>query len=314
MSFSSCDRLHEDLQPCPQGLRLRFIYEVNMDEGNAFKHVDYLTVLFYDSEGKYVSQAINNTDDMKDENWRMTVDLEPGDYTLIAYGGLECPESSFSFTAQPSTISMEQLQVELKPECLTDPELRQLHDLYYGRLNVTVEQTDMEYREYTVEMMKDTNNLRVLMQQVDGSKIDEADFEFKVVDDNTLMGWDNEVIPTRSVDYYSWTRGNVSPGELPDGNAASVAFAEMSFPRLVTYDSPRLVITRKSDGHNVVNVSLIPYLLLMKSAANPMTDQQFLDSESRWNLFFFLQHGTWIYLDIVVDDWKVRINNTEFGL
>ncbi|MDE6290754.1 MAG: FimB/Mfa2 family fimbrial subunit, partial [Muribaculaceae bacterium] len=202
LSFSSCDRIHEDLQPCPQGVRLRFVYDFNMEFANAFpSQVDCLTVLFYDSEGKYVTTRGNiPASDLKDENWRMTVDLNPGSYTIIAYGGMECQESSFSFTSDPSTILRDQLQVELKPECLTVPDKRHLHDLFYGNLEVSVEQSDLEYRDYTLYMKKDTNNLRVMLQQVDGTPIDEADFDFKVVDDNTLMGWDNEVIPTRSVD------------------------------------------------------------------------------------------------------------------
>ena len=52
LSFSSCDRIHEDLQPCPQGLRIRFIYDYNMEFANGFmKQVDCLTVLFYDQNG-----------------------------------------------------------------------------------------------------------------------------------------------------------------------------------------------------------------------------------------------------------------------
>ncbi|MDE7347139.1 MAG: FimB/Mfa2 family fimbrial subunit [Muribaculaceae bacterium] len=316
LSFSSCDRLHEDLQPCPQGVRLRFVYNYNMEFANAFpSQVDCLTVLFYDSDGNYVTTKTNMTaSDLSDENWRMTVDLAPGNYSIIAYGGMECTESSFSFTAQPSTIRMDQLQVELNPECLTDPDERHLHDLFYGNLEVTVEQSDTEYKDYTLYMMKDTNNLRVLLQQVDGTPIDEADFDFKVVDDNTLMAWNNAVVKTRSVDYLTWARGNESPGELPDnGKEATVAWAEMSFPRLVTTNSPRLVITRKEDGHNVVDIPLNNYLLLMKGQtyAN-MPDQEFLDRKSRWNLFFFLRGGTWLSVEIVVDDWTVRINNTEF--
>ena len=163
-------------------------------------------------------------------------------------------------------------------------------------------------------MKKDTNNLRVMLQQVDGTPIDEADFDFKVVDDNTLMGWDNEVIPTRSVDYLPWAHGNASPGELPeDGGKATVAWAEMSFPRLVTYNSPKLVITRKADGYKIVDIPLNNYLLLMKSEAYAdMKPQDFLDRESRWKMLFFLQGGIWLQTQIEINDWIVRINNTEF--
>ena len=316
LSFSFCDRLHEDLQPCPQGVRLRFVYDYNMEFANAFpSQVDCLTVLFYDKEGKYVTTRTNTeSSELSDEEWRMTVDLKPGSYSVIAYGGMECSESSFSFTSAPSAIAMDALQVELKPTCLTRPAGTELHPLFYGNLEVSVEQTDLEYRDYTLYMMKDTNNLRVMLQQVDGSAIDEADFDFKVVDDNTLMAWNNNVIPTQTVEYFPWTRGNASPGELPDdGGAATVAWAEMSFPRLVTTNSPHLVITRKVDGYKVVDIPLNNYLLLMKSEAYAsMPAQEFLDRESRWKMLFFLQGGRWLDTVIEINDWIVRINNTSF--
>ncbi len=317
LSFSSCDRLHEDLQPCPQGVRLRFVYDYNMEFANAFpSQVDCLTVLFYDSNGNYVTTRTNSTSELADENYRMIVDLAPGTYNVIAYGGLECEQSSFSFTSSPSSIRMDQLQVELNMTSLTQPIGTYLHPLFYGRQEVTIEQSDMEYNESTVYMMKDTNNLRVMLQQVDGTRIDEADFDFKVVDDNILMAWNNDVIPTRTVEYLPWARGNASPGELPDdGGEATVAFAEMSFPRLVTTNSPRLVITRKSDGHKVIDIPLNNYLLLMKSEAYAsMPAQEFLDRESRWKMLFFLQGGIWLNTVIEINDWVVRINNTEFGL
>ncbi len=315
MTLGSCDRIHEDLQPCPQGVRLRFVYNYNMEFANAFpSQVDCLTVLFYNEQGQYVTTRTNMTEaDLSDENWRMTVDLNPGTYTIVAYGGLECQQSSFSFTAQPSTIGLQQLEVELKPTCLTAPVGTYLHPLFYGRADVSVEQSDMEYRDYTVYMMKDTNNLRVMLQQVDGNPINEADFDFKVVDDNTLMAWDNAVIPTQSVEYVPWTRGNASPGQLEDGRDASVAWAEMSFPRLVTSNSPRLVITRKEDGNNVVDIPLNNYLLLMKSEVySSMPAQEFLDRESRWKMLFFLQNGIWLQTVIEINDWIVRLNDTEF--
>ena len=83
----SCNRLHENLEPCPQGLRIRFIYDWNMEFANAFySQVDCLTVLFYDEQGNYVETRTNTTSDLADENWRMVVDLKPGKYHILAYG------------------------------------------------------------------------------------------------------------------------------------------------------------------------------------------------------------------------------------
>ncbi|MDE6480957.1 MAG: FimB/Mfa2 family fimbrial subunit [Muribaculaceae bacterium] len=311
LSFSSCDRIHEDLQPCPQGLRIRFIYDYNMEFANAFySQVDCLTVLFYDEAGNYVTTQTNtNHSDLSDENWRMTVDLDPGQYTILAYGGMECPEASFSFVTPPETTSLRDIEVSLDPDKIST----ELHPLFYGRLDASVEENALEYKEVTVEMMKDTNNLRVLLQQVNGEPVDNADYDFRVIDNNTLFAWNNDILPVPTVNYLPWTRGNASPGELPDGSDASVAWAEISFSRLITASSPRLQITHIESGKKVVDIPLNNYLLLLKSQSfASMGNQEFLDRESRWNMIFFLGEGQyWISTMISIQDWNVRINNAD---
>ena len=54
-ALTSCESLYEDLDPCPQGVRLRFIYDYNMDWANAFpSQVDCLTLHVYDEAGNFV--------------------------------------------------------------------------------------------------------------------------------------------------------------------------------------------------------------------------------------------------------------------
>lgn len=308
----SCDRLHEDLEPCPQGLRIRFIYDWNMEFANAFySQVDCLTVLFYDEHGNYVATKTNTSSDLADENWRMVVDLEPGKYHILAYGGMADSNASFEFVTNPESTRYNDIKVRLKPGCITDPVGTELHHLFYGSLDTEVEKNSMEYREVTVPMMKDTNNLRLLLQQIEDKPIDNKDFDFVITDNNTLFAWDNDLIPVPTVTYYPWDRGNASPGELPDGSDASVAWAEFSFSRLTTGTSPRLIITEKETGKKVVDIPLNNYLLLLKSSAfKTMGSQEFLDRESQWNLIFFLdEDANWVSVTISVKDWTVRINN-----
>lgn len=312
LTFSSCDRLQEDLDPCPQGLSLRFVYDYNMEFANAFpSQVDCLTVLVYNGEGNYVKTMTESSEKLADENWRMTVDLAPGNYHILAYGGMECRNASFSFVSDPADTKLENVEVTLDAVNITSPIGRNLHPLFYGDLSIGVEATDTHYREATVKMMKDTNNLRIMLQQVGGEAIDNEDFDFVITDDNTLFAYDNAVISTRQVDYRPWTRGNASPGDLPDGESASVAYAEISFPRLVTYNAPRLVISHKEDGRKVVDIPLNNYLLLLKSEQfASMGAQEFLDRESRWSMLFFLsENNEWIRTQIVINDWIVRIND-----
>lgn len=313
-AVGSCEKIYDDLEPCPQGVRLRFIYDYNMEFANAFPNqVDCLTVLFYDNEGNYVATRTNAGADLKDENYRMVVDLAPGSYRILVYGGMECQESSFHFVTPPSATRYRDVQVELNSDCLTFPVGTELHPLFYGRLNVEVGAEDKNYREYTVPMMKDTNDVRLILQQIDGDPLEADDFDFVITDRNTLFAYNNDLIPQPDVHYQPWARGNSQVGELPAGGISQVCWAEISISRLVTGFEPNLTITRRSDGYKIVDIPLNNYLLLLKSQhfAN-MKAQEFLDRQSRWNMIFFLDRNhEWLKTQIVVNDWVVRLNSID---
>ena len=318
VAFSSCDSaIYEDLDPCPQGLVIRFVYDYNMEFANAFpSQVDCLTVLFYDSDGRYV--ATRTVDDralLSDENWRMTVDLPAGTYSIVAYGGMHCDKTSFAFGVTPAEGSnLSDHTVSLRPGLLTSPAGTQLHHLFYGRLETSVETTDTQYREVTVEMMKDTNNLRILLQNLDGTPVVDSEFSYTLTAQNTPMAWDNSLLPTAPVTYMPWARGQAEAGTVDGTNPNILAFAEFSSGRFVNGAPLTLTITSNIDGHTVLSIPLVRYLLLLKSQEfASMGSQEFLDRESRWNMIFFLDSADrhWIKTTIVINDWVVRINDLE---
>ncbi len=309
-----CDRLHEDLQPCPTGARLRFIEEETLDEGNIFyAQVDHLSLFVYDTEGNYLLTRTAGPSETRDENWRMDLDLAPGNYKLLAYGGVECEEASFSFVTPPASTPMRDLKLQLDPRFTDRANTDPIYHLYYGALDLEIPEPgiDTGLTEATVKMMKDTNDIRILLANAEGQPTDTDDFEFNIITDNTLMDYANALIPTAPSTYWPWIRGNAEMGLYDSDVTAQVAFAELSVARLVTGNPTTLLITRKSDGKEVVKIPLINLLMLYKSerfASWPA--QKFLDSESRWVLTFFLTgDDVWLRTRIVVNDWVVRINN-----
>ena len=59
LAFSSCERIFDDLEPCPHGVSLRFVYDYNMLYANAFpSSVDCLTLYIYDDNGNYVDTKV----------------------------------------------------------------------------------------------------------------------------------------------------------------------------------------------------------------------------------------------------------------
>ncbi len=318
ISLSSCDKVFEDLNPCPQGLRLRFVNDFNMEFANAFpSQVECLTLLVYNSDGTFCDIYHASAPEISDENWRMEIDLSPGEYNLLAYGGMDCVDASFKFVQAPAQTLMENLVVYLPSEFITSPRGTELHPLFYGALNVRVPEEDSDYTDATVNMMKDTNNLRIILQNLDGSPVDDKDFSFTVTADNTLFNYQNNIIPAGIKEFYPWASGTEIVGTSGiDDRPVQVGFAEFSLSRFMASSSARLIIKKSDDQQTVLAIPLVDYLLLLKSQQfQSMSSQEFLDRESRWSMLFFLDGGShWISTQIIINNWIVRINNIDiFG-
>ena len=317
-AFSSCERIYDDLEPCPHGVSLRFVYDYNMLYANAFpSSVDCLTLYIYDDSGNYVDTRVVTGPELQDENYRMTLDLEEGTYRFVAYGGLACEENTFSVLREPSPGSVyTDLRVEMDKSRVSAslPADRRLHDMFWGELTLATAEL---YSEGTVEMRKNTNNIRIVLQQINGKPVHADDFEFAVTDDNTLFGYDNDLIANGTITYLPWAFGEAVAGISGDGENEGepvvVAYSEFSTSRLMTKNSPKLVIRLKEDGKEIVNIPLNDYLLLLKSELYAkMKPQEFLDRESVWSMVFFLGSDmSWINTHIKINDWIVRINNAE---
>ncbi len=312
-ALTSCNAFDEHLDPCPEGVELRFVYDYNMEFANAFpSQVSCLTVLVYDSNGRYVTTRTVTGDALADENWRMTIDLPAGAYKIVAYGGMACENASFEFDPAPGAgVAMDQVGVRLKPSMLTEPVGKALHPLFYGSQDITVKNDVPTYTAGTVEMMKDTNNLRIVLQNNNGIPLKADDFTFTLTASNTAFSWNNDVVATEPVTYWPWVTEDGYTGLTDIGNDWTTACAELSTSRLMTDSDAHLTITRKSDGTEVFSIPLVRFLLMLKSQEfRNMGSQEFLDRESRWNMIFFISNsGGWQSASIIINDWTVRIND-----
>lgn len=317
--FTSCDAIYEDLDPCPEGVELRFIYEYNMEFYNTFPaQVTCLTVLVYDAQGQYVTtRTVTDENKLSDENWRMTIDIPAGDYKIIAYGGMACDDASFEFNPQPGVgVDMQSVGVNLIPSLLTEPKGNLLHPLFYGALDVTVVGDTPEYTAGTVKMMKDTNDFRIVLQNNNGLALKGSDFTFTITDANTSFDWKNDLIPTEPVTYWAWYTGEGYTGLTDEEYDWTTACAEISTSRLMANSTARLIIKRADNGREVFSIPLIRFLLMLKSEDpkfKNMGPQEFLDRESRWRMVFFLDDSEgWLKAKIVINDWTVRLNDIDY--
>lgn len=313
LAFLSCERIFDDLDPCPHGVSLRFIYDYNMEYANAFpKKVDCLTLLIYDVDGDYVGSRTVTGEELRDESYRMNIDLADGTYNFVAYGGMACGQSSFKFVGEAPGEGTQDGDIRVALDADISKDIgKRLHDLFWGRLSLKT--ADM-YSEGTVELMKNTNNIRIVLQQMNGLPVDDKLFDFRLTDDNTLFDSNNDLIPAGTATYIPWERGQKIIGVTTENKDVIVAYAEFSTSRLMKQNTPRLVISRVSDGNTVIDIPLVNYLMMLRSELyKDMEKQEFLDRQSEWEMIFFLDDGlSWNESVIKINDWTVRINDTEF--
>lgn len=358
MCLAGCESINDDLSNCRTGINLAFVYDYHMEPGaNAFpSNVDCVTVYIFDPDGNYLTQITETTEVLRDENYRMPLELPDGQYHLVVYGGTACEDATVDFTPSWTTSTVSGHKNDILVTVPTDADgisSKQLHDLdkrtgglFYGTLDITItedDSTEGEFRTETVYMMKDTNTIQVMLQELSQpDQMNHEDYNFYIDDDNfTLDGYNNPVYSTSrggkltGKTYLPYGRDNIVMGTVDaDGRTGTlatedsskpvqVATAEFSTSRLVTGHAAtaRLRITstveQDTDGNDkeIINIPLITYLTATRGFGESWIkdDQEYLDRQSRWHLMFFLQRNAWVSTRVVVNSWVVRVNDINLA-
>lgn len=352
LCLTSCEPIFDSRDECKTGVALAFNYDYHMERGaNAFPtNVDCVDVLVFDNAGNYIDKFTETSAALQDRDYRMEIPLPEGQYHFVIYGGLACENPAFEIAPEmhPAARSGAPTKDDIVVTVPTDENgvsKKILHDtdnrsggLFYGTHNITITADDLsnQYREETADVMKNTNNITIMLQELSTpDQVDYRNYGFYIVDSNfRLDGYNNPILSTLDEGkvyqpYHSENRttGYVSDKqpegpEIPDdARPVQVALVEFSTNRLFEqhYKSARLLVTNKNEldeagnEKTIINVPLIEYLLLSRGRGDGWikTDQEYLDRQSRWSLMFFLQRNVWVNTSISVNSWIVRLNVIE---
>lgn len=322
---SSCDSTIYDYEgDCSVTYRMKFRYDHNMKYADAFAHeVKSVTLYAFNAaDGSLAYTKTESGDALAADGYTMTLDgLAPGDYDFVAWGGTEGHDAyilpSLTSRASSRTDAICSLNVKQGSDGgkYIDRELNP--GLFHGRIAETQTLPDLGEKVMEMPMVKNTNRLTVVLQQLSGDPVKASDFEFRVTGaHNAVMGHDNTIISDDEVTYHAWhTRDGVADIETSGGvSSLGAAVADISLGRLMTADKPRLVITRASDGQTVLSIPLIDYFLLVKGHYNDgMSDQEYLDRQDEYNMTFFLdENNRWLNSVIYINSWRVVLDNIDF--
>lgn len=352
--LSACQEVFDSREDCVNGIQLRFVYDYHMEPGaNAFPaNVDCVDVFVFDKDGKFLTRIQDTSADLQSESYRMPIELEEGDYHLMVYGGMACDKPSFKwefpsqsradFTRPSDLIVSLPLENGVSKKMLHNIEER-TGGLFYGTLDITVTNEDYgtSYTEYTVNLMKDTNNIQVILQEIASPyNVDYADYDFTIIDDNYKLDSDNNPIKiatdtyqpvykpfhceNRIMGFVEPVMRDGAPVQEDESKPVQVGCAELSTSRLFAKHSTdaRLIIKSHKEhdasgsDKTLVDIPLINYLAATRGFGQSWikTDQEYLDRQSNWTLMIFLQNGKWVNTAIAVNDWIVRINDIVLDL
>lgn len=337
LGLYSCDSfIYDDEGDCAPYYKVRFVWDTNLRFVDAFPvEGEEVTLYVIDSEtGRIVWQRHDSGEHVKAEGYLMDVDIEPGTYDLVAW----CGRGHTGSFAVAEGDRREDLRCRLADRIPgaggTGSEVRNpLGRLFHGKSERVVFEDEQGVHIKTVRLIKDTNDLHIVLQHLSGQDIDHRDYTFTVTGDNGHMDWDNSLLADEPVTYYAHDTYSGSAGiYMPDDAGTiiapsrgpviqvSAAVAHLSLGRLVKDNDEtndlRVNIHHKS-GKLVASVPLVDYALLVRGKyrrpdGTPLTDQEYLDYQDDYSMVFFLdENGRWEKTQLYINSWRVILQNTD---
>lgn len=327
----SCDGLIYDGEgDCAVTYRVKFRYDMNMKFADAFSHeVSRVTLYVLGGDGSIIWSKTESGDALAAEDYSMVVDVPAGRYDLLAW----CDSGDYGSFSVAKADDKTDLKCSLNTKTATDgtPYVdSDIDRLYYGYLAGADFTADEGTVVATVNLMKDTNHFSIVLQHISGEPMDKSKFSFSIVADNAFMDWDNSLIlqgkpeerpaPETSVDYRAWSveSGSATIEKTTRADASlNVVIAELTTARLFgarnDIHQPRLNVTNRESGKDVLSVPLIDFALLVKGKYNEaMEDQEYLDRQDDYNMVFFLDdQDRWIKTFIYINSWKIVLQDAE---
>jgi hypothetical protein len=321
-TLCSCDSVIYDGEgDCSVKYRIEFEYERNMEFADAFaSKVPSVSLYVFDKSGVLVKQMSESGQALAADDFAMMLELEPAEYDLLAWCGVD--GKSFTLpTAIVGKTTLEQMQCAVVRRTSDNGSYvdKDLNPLFHGLKRINYSSEAGVHTE-VISLTKNTNNFRIILQQTwsdsaDAEAVDVSKFDFAIIDNNGRMDYDNSVMEDEQIVYRPWdiTTGYVDVDaeiSATRANQVAVAVAELTTARLMADSEPILVVTNKATGERVLSVPIVDYALLVKGNYNrTMDDQEYLDRQDEYNMTFFIHNGQWLSSSIIINSWRVVLNN-----
>lgn len=320
---------------CDVTYRLHLSYTRNMKWADAFPaEVTNIGVYAFDqTTGALAWSGTETADRLRADNYYLNLPLDPGTYDIVVWcGGKSLESTAHGWNLDGGNTIASKSDLHIRLDAPADPEnagakLAQsdIHRLYHGSIDAAVMPEEPGSYDYEIDLTKDTNFIRVVLQHADGEPVNPDHFTFKITDTNGALDHTNLTSAGDPVTYRPWAVSTAET-DLPDpdnvqGRASapsasrattqiSSVIADMTTSRLVKGNRPTIEIncTEPGNEHSVARLDLISYFLMIKGSANRhIEDQDFLDRQDDYTMMLILDdNNRWnIRLGLYINSWRI---------
>ena len=179
----------------------------------------------------------------------------------------------------------------------------------------------------TVSLTRDTKQINVTLRDIElPSDMDVADYDFRIVDRNAAILYNNDVDQSATLLYTPYAQWNTEDltaqptttafsQQASDATAPGrIAHVDFMTSRLLLHSNPAddalLIVTHRPSGREVIRVDLADLLSRLRSSADRYyTAQEFLDRGYDYRISFFLQGERWKYVNVEISalSWAYRL-------
>lgn len=284
----------EDTDDCPDPTQgqviLEFAYTLNVPREDLFtEQVENVDIFIYNTQGQLAYTFRYDTPELINRN-RARIWVDPGEYTVIVWGNLT--DQYYNY--------MDDLDLqEMILEVITDDDLvsTRLPHLYHGSTTLTV--PGGQTVEKLIYMVKDTNDITVVIEEVDAAGTYAApgtDFMVRITGCNSKYNFDNSLHPEAFQCTYipEYTI-------LPNGISA-----EFTIMRMFTDDDLTLRVTE--GDHEILNRSLTELVML----SGEISTNEDLDRHDQYRIHIPITrdaNGVPVVTVIYIDGWELVLDN-----
>lgn len=315
---ASC--ITDHLDACPNRYVSSFRYTMNLLDADAFpRQVSSVMLYAFDSgSGQLAFAGTASGKPLETDGYMMNLNLRPGTYDVVVWGGLI---GNDSFAGLPETPhSIEDLRVRIASGDESDSFL---NPIFHGRACVTLADNNLsgstELHVVEIDLVKNTNIVNVNLVRVDGAPLRKEDFSVRITSENALMEADNSV--SGRVVYSPWTVNVIeSYKDITTADASVISpcvhSSELSVGRLMADARSSLEVFRTSDGVCIASLPFEENILLYRHKFySSMSPQEYLDrmdtceislmltADNSWNSAAEIYINKWATVPVQFIEW-----------